>query len=50
MLSHYGSNFSLTSVPELSKKVAYDDAVKGVDGIAHVASTVTFIPDPEPVV
>lgn len=46
MLSHYGPNLSLVAVPEMSVPGAFDDAVRGVDGIAHVASRVFFDPDP----
>ncbi|KAF2475134.1 NAD dependent epimerase/dehydratase family protein [Lindgomyces ingoldianus] len=47
MLDHYGSNFTLVEVPELSADGALDEAVKGVDGIANVASSVAFNPDPD---
>lgn len=50
MLSHYGPNFSLITVPELSADGAYDEAVKGVDGIAHIASPTHMAPSAEKMV
>ncbi|KAF2123122.1 NAD dependent epimerase/dehydratase family protein [Lophiotrema nucula] len=50
MLKHYGPNFSLASVPEMGIEGAFDEVVKGVDGIAHIASAVVFKPDPKEVI
>jgi uncharacterized protein YbjT (DUF2867 family) len=33
MLSHYGPNFSLVCVPDLAADGAYNEAIKGVDGV-----------------
>lgn len=43
-------DFELALVPDLAAPHAFDDAVRGVSAIAHVASVVTFDPDPEHVV
>lgn len=52
MLSHFGPKFELFQVPDLGASGALDEAVKGVDGIAHVASPVTesYQPDPQVVI
>lgn len=42
--------FELVLVPDLAADHAFDDAVKGVSAIAHVASVVTFSPDPNEVI
>ncbi|CAO2651801.1 Nn.00g000840.m01.CDS01 [Neocucurbitaria sp. VM-36] len=49
MFSHYGPNFSIVEVPDLGVDGALDEAVKGVDGIAHVASPTgeSYKPDPQ---
>jgi nucleoside-diphosphate-sugar epimerase len=47
MLSHYGPNFSLAEVPDMAAENAFAEAVKGVDGIAHVASNTAFNIDPK---
>jgi nucleoside-diphosphate-sugar epimerase len=47
MQSHYGANFSLVSVPEMSAPCAFDEAVKGVDGVAHIASNIKWVADPK---
>jgi len=47
MTSHFGPSFSLVQVPDLAAPNALDEAVKGVDGIAHVASNVQFSHDAE---
>lgn len=48
MLEHYGPNFTLVGVPNMAVDGAFDEAVKGVAGIAHVASPVgdSYTPDP----
>ncbi|KAF0315778.1 Aldehyde reductase II [Colletotrichum asianum] len=47
----YGKgNFELLSVPDMSVEDAYDEAVKGVSAFVHVASVVTFDPDPSKVI
>ena len=47
MQSHYGPNFSLISVAEMSLPGAFDEAVKGVDGVAHIASNIKWVADPK---
>ncbi|ORY14370.1 NAD dependent epimerase/dehydratase family protein [Clohesyomyces aquaticus] len=47
MLAHYGPNFALVEVPDLSNDGALDEAVKQVDGILNVATSTAFNPDPE---
>ncbi|KAJ4376109.1 hypothetical protein N0V83_001390 [Neocucurbitaria cava] len=49
MLSHYGPNFSMVEVPDLGADGALDEVVKGVDGIAHIASPTgdSYQPDPQ---
>lgn len=37
-------------VPDMTVKHAFEDAVKGVDAIIHVASIMTFDPDPNKVI
>jgi nucleoside-diphosphate-sugar epimerase len=46
MSSHYGPNFSLVEVPDIAADHAFDEAVKGVDGIAVVATPTSFSSDP----
>lgn len=50
MLSHYGPKFSLVEIPDLTAPGAFDTALRGVDGIAHVATPVVFLPDPQAVI
>ncbi len=52
MLSHYGPNFSLAQVPDMGADGAMDEAVKDVDGIAHIAFSLreSFQPDPQCVI
>ena len=45
MLEHFGPNLELVEVPDLAAPNAFDEAVKGVDGVAHLASTVNFSND-----
>lgn len=49
MPSHYGPKFSLIQVPDMGVPGAMDEAVKGCDGIAHIASPVSesYNPDPQ---
>jgi len=47
----YGTgNFELVSVPDMVADGAYDEVVKGVDAIAHVASIMSFDADPNKVI
>ena len=39
---HYGDRFELVVVEDITKDGAFDDAVKGVDAIAHIASPFHF--------
>ncbi|KAF7524226.1 hypothetical protein PCG10_005918 [Penicillium crustosum] len=55
LLKNWESKFGagqveLVVVQDISKAGAFDDAVKGVSGIAHVASNVSFNPDPNLVI
>jgi hypothetical protein len=43
-------DFELVFVPDLAARDAFDDAVKGISAIVHVASITTFSPDPNEVV
>jgi len=43
-------DFELVFVPDLAAKDAFDDAVKGMSAIVHVASVTTFAPDPHKVI
>lgn len=45
MLKHFGPNLELVEVPDLGAPNAFDEAVKGVDGVAHLASSVNFSED-----
>ncbi|KAH8753268.1 NAD dependent epimerase/dehydratase family protein [Diaporthe sp. PMI_573] len=38
MLSYFGPNLSLVEVPDLTANGAFGEAVKGVDGVVHIAS------------
>ncbi|CAC9890405.1 unnamed protein product [Aureobasidium pullulans] len=47
----YGhGKLELVVVPDMSKKGAFDDAVKGCSGVAHVASNLSFSKDPNDVI
>jgi len=47
----YGSGkFEAVEVPDMVQEGAFDDAVKGVSGICHLASIVTFVDDPDAVI
>ncbi|CAG9954256.1 unnamed protein product [Clonostachys rosea f. rosea IK726] len=46
MPSYFGPNFSLAEVPDIHADNAFSEAVKGVDGIAHVAASLDMSPDP----
>ncbi|KAF2250780.1 NAD(P)-binding protein, partial [Trematosphaeria pertusa] len=50
MPSQYGPNFSLVEIADMAAPGAFDEAVKGVDGIAHIASPVVFVSDPQAVI
>jgi nucleoside-diphosphate-sugar epimerase len=39
---HYGDRFELVVVEDITKDGAFDEAVKGIDAIAHTASPVHF--------
>ena len=47
MLNHYGSDFELVALPETSAAKAFDQAIKGVDGVAHLASSIAMLPELE---
>ncbi|KAH8174902.1 NAD dependent epimerase/dehydratase family protein [Sarocladium implicatum] len=38
LVSYYGSDFSLVEVPDFSRPGAFDEAMIGVDGVAHMAA------------
>lgn len=46
MPSYFGPNLSIVEVPDVSADNAFAEAIKGVDGVAHVAFTVDVNPDP----
>ncbi|OLN96239.1 Aldehyde reductase 2-like protein 2 [Colletotrichum chlorophyti] len=47
----YGEgHFELVCVPNITIETAFDEAVKGVSAFIHVASVVTFNPDPNKVI
>ncbi|KAF4624525.1 hypothetical protein G7Y89_g13647 [Cudoniella acicularis] len=47
----YGAGrFEVITVEDMAVGGAFDEAVKGVSGIAHVASVLTFDPDPDEVI
>ncbi|VUC24634.1 unnamed protein product [Clonostachys rosea] len=46
MPSYFGPNFSLIEVPDILADNAFSEAVKGVDGIAHVAASLDMSTDP----
>ncbi|KAF2796354.1 NAD(P)-binding protein [Melanomma pulvis-pyrius CBS 109.77] len=50
MTSQYGPNFSLIEVPDMAAENAFVEAVKGVDGIAHIASSMSFSLNPQDVI
>ncbi len=43
-------DFELAHVPDLAADGAFDEAIKGISAIAHVASILTFDPDPNNVI
>lgn len=46
----FGSNFEIFEVKDFAAKDAYKDAIRGVFGVAHVASNVYESPDPNVVI
>ncbi|GAA6016844.1 hypothetical protein JCM11491_001825 [Sporobolomyces phaffii] len=48
--AQYPGQFAVAEVPDITAKGAYDAAIEGVAGVAHVASNVSFSPDYETVV
>jgi len=51
VLSRYSERLEIVEVPDITATGAFDDAVKGVTAIAHLASPVSlFYTDPEPVI
>jgi len=49
-LKYYGSRFSLLEVPDITVPGAFDEALRGVNYVAHIAAPVSFLfTDPEPV-
>jgi len=47
---HPGANIPIVAVADMAQAGAFDEAVKGVSGIAHVASVVSFDEDPNNVI
>ncbi|RDL36186.1 Uncharacterized protein BP5553_06798 [Venustampulla echinocandica] len=47
---HGAGKFSAVIVPEMSIEGAFDEAVKGVQGVVHSAAVMTFSPDPNEVI
>ncbi|OIW26305.1 NAD(P)-binding protein [Coniochaeta ligniaria NRRL 30616] len=49
-LKYYGDRFELVEVKDITAPGAFDEAIRGVDYVAHVAAPVSFhFTDPEPV-
>ncbi|CAN9185995.1 unnamed protein product [Alternaria alternata] len=47
----YGSDrFELTLVPDITREGAFEEAVKGVSAVVHVATIMTFDPNPDNVI
>ena len=44
--AHYGDRFELVVVEDITKDGAFDEAVKGVNAIAHTAFPFLYKPDP----
>lgn len=50
-LAAFGDKLSFVEVPDITAPGAFDEAVKGVDAVAHLASPVSFsFTDPDPVI
>ncbi|SPQ20734.1 fb83974c-ddb9-48a4-a33d-28eb76c8fc16 [Thermothielavioides terrestris] len=50
-LPEYADKLSFVEVPDITVPGAFDDAAKGIDAVAHLASPVSFdFTDPEPVI
>ena len=47
---HGPGKLELVFVKDMSHEGAFDEAVKGVAGVAHTASNTTFDPDPNKVI
>lgn len=47
MISHHDPKFELIAIPELSAPRAFGEAFKGVNGIARIASSLTFVSEAE---
>lgn len=41
---HYGPNFGLVQVQDMNDDAAFDSALKGVDGVAHIAMNMALDP------
>ncbi|KAF2761114.1 NAD(P)-binding protein [Pseudovirgaria hyperparasitica] len=55
LLDHFNKKYGpgsleIAVVPDMSVKGAFDNAVKGVSGVVHMASILTFDPDPQKVI
>lgn len=42
--------FELVEVPDMAREGAYDEAMRGVSGVAHIATISTWSPDPNEVI
>ncbi|KAK4140690.1 uncharacterized protein C8A04DRAFT_14690 [Dichotomopilus funicola] len=50
-LAQYGDKLEFAVVPDITAEGAFDEAIKGIDAVAHLASPVSFdLTDPEPVI
>ncbi|EOO00522.1 putative nad dependent epimerase protein [Phaeoacremonium minimum UCRPA7] len=50
-LENYHNNFDVVEVPDITASGAFDEAVKGVDAVAHLAAPVSLsFDDPDPVI
>ena len=47
---HPSAPFEAVVIPDQYDRAAWDELLKGVDGIAHVAGDMTFGPDPEKII
>lgn len=47
---HSNSSFEVVLVPDITITGAWDEAIKGVEGIVHVAGNMSFGPDPNKII
>lgn len=49
-MHHPSARFEIAVVPDITAAGAFDQHVKGCDGVAHVAGDLSFKPDPNQVI